>query len=103
MVTVVSVVAEKFSFPSIGYFTHTVFQRKRNPDLRNVIPDLWVHRMTRARSSQVEEKQLGCVGKAMKIGTQSVFVDYCELKVSLNFNFVNTKVGHSLATYRVVN
>lgn len=103
MVTVVSVVAEKFSFPSIGYFTHTVFQRKRNPDLRNVIPDLWVYRMTRARSSQVEEKQLGCVGKAMKIGTQSVFVDYCELKVSLNFNFVNTKVGHSLATYRVVN
>ncbi|RMC14917.1 hypothetical protein DUI87_07094 [Hirundo rustica rustica] len=42
--------------------------------------DLWVHRMTRARSSQVEEKQLGCVGKAMKIGTQRVLVDYCELK-----------------------
>lgn len=59
--------------------------------------------MTRARSSQVEEKQLGCVGKAVKIGTQRVFVDYCELKVSLNFNFVNTKVGHYLATYRVVN
>ncbi|XP_053799661.1 ATPase family AAA domain-containing protein 2 [Vidua macroura] len=46
--------------------------------------DLWVHRMTRARSSQVEEKQLGCVGKAMKIGTQRVFVDYCELKQVLH-------------------
>ncbi|XP_041263471.1 ATPase family AAA domain-containing protein 2 isoform X2 [Onychostruthus taczanowskii] len=46
--------------------------------------DLWVHRMTRARSSQVEEKQLGCVGKAMKIGTQKVFVDYCELKQVLH-------------------
>uniref|UniRef100_A0A803VW78 ATPase family AAA domain-containing protein 2 n=1 Tax=Ficedula albicollis TaxID=59894 RepID=A0A803VW78_FICAL len=42
--------------------------------------DLWVHRMTRTRSSQVEEKQLRCVGKAMKTGTQRVFVDYCELK-----------------------
>uniref|UniRef100_A0A803VAA1 ATPase family AAA domain-containing protein 2 n=1 Tax=Ficedula albicollis TaxID=59894 RepID=A0A803VAA1_FICAL len=41
---------------------------------------LWVHRMTRTRSSQVEEKQLRCVGKAMKTGTQRVFVDYCELK-----------------------
>ncbi|KAM4793754.1 ATPase family AAA domain-containing protein 2 isoform 3-T3 [Cyanocitta cristata] len=46
--------------------------------------DLWVHRMTRARSSQVEEKQLGCVGKAMKVGTQRVFVDYCELKQVLH-------------------
>lgn len=51
----------------------------------------------------MEEKQLGCVGKAMKIGTQRVFVDYCELKVSLNFNFVNTKIEHFLAIYRVVN
>uniref|UniRef100_A0A8C5TPQ0 ATPase family AAA domain-containing protein 2 n=1 Tax=Malurus cyaneus samueli TaxID=2593467 RepID=A0A8C5TPQ0_9PASS len=59
--------------------------------LFQVQDNLWVHRMTRARSSQVEEKQLGCVGKAMKIGTQRVFVDCCELKVSLNFNFVNTK------------
>lgn len=40
--------------------------------------------MTRARSSQVEEKQLGCVEKAMKIGTQRVFVDYCELKQVLH-------------------
>lgn len=59
--------------------------------------------MTRARSSQVEGKQLGCAGKAVKTGTQRVFVDYCELKVSLNFHFVNTKVGHFLATYRAVN
>uniref|UniRef100_A0A8D2N8J6 ATPase family AAA domain-containing protein 2 n=1 Tax=Zonotrichia albicollis TaxID=44394 RepID=A0A8D2N8J6_ZONAL len=46
--------------------------------------ELWVHRMTRARSSQVEEKQLGCVGKAVKMGTQRVFVDYCELKQVLH-------------------
>ncbi|KAM7071878.1 ATPase family AAA domain-containing protein 2 isoform 1-T1 [Acridotheres tristis] len=46
--------------------------------------NLWLHRMTRARSSQVEEKQLGCVGKAVKIGTQRVFVDYCELKQVLH-------------------
>ncbi|KAJ7395163.1 ATPase family AAA domain-containing protein 2 isoform X2 [Pitangus sulphuratus] len=46
--------------------------------------DSWVQRVTRARCSQVEEKQLVCVGKAVKIGTQSVFVDYCELKQVLH-------------------
>ncbi|XP_027501421.1 ATPase family AAA domain-containing protein 2 [Corapipo altera] len=46
--------------------------------------DPWVQRVTRARCSQVEEKQLACVRKAVKIGTQSVFVDYCELKQVLH-------------------
>ncbi|XP_062347452.1 ATPase family AAA domain-containing protein 2 [Cinclus cinclus] len=46
--------------------------------------NLWVHRVTRARSSQVEEKQTGCVGKAVRISTQRVFVDYCELKQVLH-------------------
>lgn len=46
--------------------------------------DLWVHRMTRAKSSQVEEKRLGCVGKAVKTGTQRVLVDYGELKQVLH-------------------
>ncbi|XP_058687202.1 ATPase family AAA domain-containing protein 2 isoform X1 [Poecile atricapillus] len=46
--------------------------------------DLWVHCMTHARSSQVEEKQLGCVGKAVKTGTHRVCVDYCELEQVLH-------------------
>ncbi|KAJ7404013.1 ATPase family AAA domain-containing protein 2 [Willisornis vidua] len=46
--------------------------------------DSWVQRVTHARCSEVEEKQLGCVGKAVKTGTQSMFVDYCELKQVLH-------------------
>ncbi|XP_071409991.1 ATPase family AAA domain-containing protein 2 isoform X2 [Pithys albifrons albifrons] len=46
--------------------------------------DSWVQHVTRARCSEVEEKQLGCVGKAVKTGTQSMFVDYCELKQVLH-------------------
>ncbi|NWX67459.1 ATAD2 protein, partial [Alca torda] len=53
--------------------------------------DSWVHRMTRARCSRVEEQQLVCAEKATEILTQTVIVDYCELKQLLHFATVITK------------
>ncbi|NXA17015.1 ATAD2 protein, partial [Ibidorhyncha struthersii] len=53
--------------------------------------DSWVHCMTHARQSQIEEQQLVCAEKATEILTQPVIVDYCELKQLLHFVTVITK------------
>ncbi|KAM6411398.1 ATPase family AAA domain-containing protein 2 isoform 2-T2 [Pluvialis apricaria] len=53
--------------------------------------DSWVHCMTRARRSRIEEQQLVCAEKATEILTQPVIVDYCELKQLLHFVTVITK------------
>ncbi|XP_009469346.1 PREDICTED: ATPase family AAA domain-containing protein 2 [Nipponia nippon] len=53
--------------------------------------DSWVHRMTRARCSRVEEQQVTGVEKATEILTQPVIVDYYELKQLLHFVTVITK------------
>ncbi|XP_009879302.1 PREDICTED: ATPase family AAA domain-containing protein 2 [Charadrius vociferus] len=53
--------------------------------------DSWVHCMTRARRSRIEEQQLVRAEKATEILTQPVIVDYCELKQLLHFVTVITK------------
>ncbi|NXN29596.1 ATAD2 protein, partial [Nycticryphes semicollaris] len=53
--------------------------------------DSWVHCMTRARPSRVQEQQLVCVEKATEVLTQTVIVDYCELKQLLHLVTVVTK------------
>ncbi|NXN69829.1 ATAD2 protein, partial [Himantopus himantopus] len=53
--------------------------------------DSWVHCMTHARRSRIEEQQLVCAEKATEILTQPVIVDYSELKQLLRFVTVITK------------
>ncbi|NXW60623.1 ATAD2 protein, partial [Eurystomus gularis] len=53
--------------------------------------DSWVHCMTRARRSRVEEQQVIHGEKAMEIITQPVIVDYYELKQLLHFVTVITR------------
>ncbi|NXK28427.1 ATAD2 protein, partial [Arenaria interpres] len=53
--------------------------------------DSWVYCVTRARRSRVQEQQLACVEKATEMLTQTVIVDYCELKQLLHFVTAVTK------------
>lgn len=79
-----SVTAEGYCFPGTGYFTDTVFQIKRNPDLKMcVVPDSQVHHATCEGHSQVDEQPQVCDEKAKKIPTWGLSVDYSELRVSL--------------------
>lgn len=48
-----------------------------------VIPDSQVHHTTCVGHSQVDEQPEVCDGKAKKIHTQGVSMDYSELRVSL--------------------
>ncbi|XP_009995966.1 PREDICTED: ATPase family AAA domain-containing protein 2 [Chaetura pelagica] len=65
---------------------------------------LWVHRMTRAKHSQIEEHRVGCVEKATETVTQSVVVDHCELKqllhsvtlITKNFNIFHLEKLHAV-------
>ncbi|NWW48560.1 ATAD2 protein, partial [Pedionomus torquatus] len=53
--------------------------------------DSWVHCVTRVRRSQVQEQELACAKEATDVLTQTLIVDYYELKQLLHFVTVITK------------
>ncbi|NXT42576.1 ATAD2 protein, partial [Pelecanoides urinatrix] len=67
--------------------------------------DSWVHCMTHAKRSRIEEQQVTGVEKAMEILTQPVIVDYYELKQLLHFVTViteNFNIFHLEKVYAVL-